>query len=429
MFGLVATQDSTFIIGWCAKLLGAIIDVIYNLLGNLGIHNIGLSIILFTVVVYLLMSPLTYKQQKFSKMTAKMSPELDLIKKKYANKQQDQAAMLAMNEETKAVYEKYGVSASGSCIQLLIQMPILFALYRVIANIPAYVGQVKDIFLPLTDKILASEGATEIMMAMGAEVNVSQELDYTLQNTIVDVLYKFEPSHWTKLSEKFPELSEMITSTQSEIDAINHFVGLNIGNTPMNLFMDALKTGAVLVAVAAVLIPVLAAATQWLNIKLMPQSTSDDNSKNGGETSSMGESMKMMNNMMPLMSAVFCVSLPAGMGLYWIMSAVVRSIMQVILNKHFDSIDMDEMIKKNLEKINEKRAKKGLPPQKLNEAAIRKAQAAASNATPEKLAEQKKAREEAVRRSTEYYKQNAKPGSIASKANMVKQFDEKNGKK
>ena len=129
MLGLLATQHTGAFLGPIAKLLGWIMNAIFNLMDSLfGVQNIGLSIILFTVVVYMCMLPLTYKQQKFSKMSAKMNPEIKAVQKKYAGKQ-DQASMMAMQDETKAVYAKYGVSPSGSCVQLIIQMPILFALY------------------------------------------------------------------------------------------------------------------------------------------------------------------------------------------------------------------------------------------------------------------------------------------------------------
>jgi len=127
------------------------------------------------------------------------------------------------------------------------------------------------------------------------------------------------------------------------------------------------------------------------------------------------------------MSAVFCFTLPAGMGLYWIASALVRSVQQLILNKHFDRIDLDELVQKNLEKLNEKRAKQGLPPQKLNEKAIRAAQV--KPVDEEKAAAKKALDQENMKKATAYYNDNAKPGSLASKANMVKKFEEKNAKK
>ena len=419
MLGLVATQYSGAILGPIAKVLGWIINAIFNFMnGVFGVQNIGLCIILFTIVVYMCLLPLTYKQQKFSKMSVKMNPELKAIQKKYANKQ-DQASMMAQNEETKAVYEKYGVSPSGSCIQLLIQMPIFFALYRVIYNIPAYITGVKNVFMPLVNQILAIDGSVEYMSKLGEDLHLSSKLDYSAANSLVDVLNKFQSSNWTELSKKFPELSDTILSTQAEIDQMNNFLGINIANSPSTL----LKTGSMVVMIGAIAVPVLAALTQWLNTKLMPQAGNDDNK---GEDA-MSSTMKQMNLLMPLMSAVFCFTLPVGMGLYWIASALVRSVQQVILNRHFDKIDLDELIKKNLEKLNEKRAKQGLPPQRLNEKAIRAAQV--KPVDEEKLAAKREKTQENIKIATAYYNENAKPGSIAAKANMVKKYDEKNGKK
>ena len=424
MLSLLATQNSGFILGPIAKLLGWIMNAIFNIMDSVfGIQNIGLSIILFTIVVYTCMLPLTYKQQKFSKMSAKMNPEIKAVQSKYAGKK-DQASMMAMNDETKAVYAKYGVSASGSCVQLLIQMPILFALYRVIYNIPAYIQGVKDVFMPLVNKLIVTEGAAEYMAELGTSLKVGKNLDFTQANTFVDVLNKFQSSNWTELAEKFPELSDVVYSTQANFGEMNKFIveGFNIANSPSNL----LKTGSAVIMFLAILIPLLAAATQYLNVKLMPQANANAANGEGGDDA-MANTMKQMNMTMPLMSAVFCFTLPAGLGLYWIMSALVRSIQQFVLNKHFDKVDLDEVIKKNLEKLNEKRAKKGLPPEKLNEKAIRAAQV--KPVDEKELAAKKAENQERMKKATAYYNEDAKPGSLASKANMVKKFEEKNLKK
>ena len=417
MLSLLATQHSGTILGPIAKLMGLIINAIFNLMDSLfGVQNIGLSIILFTIVIYMCMLPLTYKQQKFSKMNAKMNPELQAIRKKYEGKK-DQASAMAMQDETKAVYAKYGVSPSGSCVQLIIQMPILFALYRVIANVPAYITTVKNTFMPLVEKLLTMDGAVEYMTEIGPGLGVSKKLDFTLANSFVDVLNKFQSSNWTELSVKYPELSDLIFKTQTEVEQMNNFIGINIANSPSTM----LKAGTFAMVVGALAIPALAAATQFLNTKLMPQAST---SENGDDP--MSQSMKQMNVMMPLMSAFFCFTLPAGMGIYWIASALVRSAQQFVLNKHFDKVDLDELIQKNLEKLNEKRAKNGLPPQKLNEKAIRAAQV--KPVDEEKLAAKKVATQENIKKATAYYNENAKPGSLASKANMVKKFEEKNAK-
>lgn len=145
MNAILLTQYGGSILGPIAKVLGWIMNGIFWVLDKIGIPNIGLAIIIFTIVIYLLLMPFTIKQQKFSKLSAKMNPELQAIQKRYEGKK-DNDSMMAMQQETKAVYAKYGVSPTGSCVQMLIQMPILFALYRVFMNVPAYVNQVKEAF-------------------------------------------------------------------------------------------------------------------------------------------------------------------------------------------------------------------------------------------------------------------------------------------
>ena len=162
LYSVFLTQYSGAILGPIAKLLGYIMNAIFVMLDKIGIPNIGLTIILFTIVIYLLLMPLTIKQQKFSKLSAKMNPELQAIQAKYKDKK-DNESMVRMNEETKAVYAKYGTSPTGSCLQLVIQMPILFALYRVIDNVPAYVSKVKEGFIPFVEKFIQMDGSSEFI--------------------------------------------------------------------------------------------------------------------------------------------------------------------------------------------------------------------------------------------------------------------------
>ena len=340
MPGIILTQNQTFLIGPVAKILGYIMEGIFFCLDKIGIPNIGLSIILFTIVIYLLMMPLTIKQQKFSKLSAKMNPELQAIQAKYKNKK-DNESMMRMNEETQAVYAKYGVSATGSCVQLLIQMPILFALYRVIYAMPAYVGKIKDAFFPLVDKLIAQAGSTEFIQTFkdaamftkqfSNEAFTGGNMDY-VRNTFVDVLNRASTSEWNSIAEKFPSLSVDVNNTLETLEIYNNFLGLNIGNSPSFIVKEAISSGAYVMVAAAIAVPLLSAITQWINTKLMPQPESNNNSQDNP----MASSMKTMNYMMPVMSAIFCYTLPAGMGLYWIAGSVVRSIQQVIINKHID---------------------------------------------------------------------------------------------
>ena len=206
---------------------------------------------------------------------------------------------------------------------------------------------------------------------------------------------------------------------------------LNIADAPLQIFLAAVSSGAILLAVGAALIPILSGLSQWLSAKLMTIN-SNQTSAGNNQADQMANTMKTMNTVMPLMSAVFCLTLPVGMGIYWIAGAVIRTIQQVVINKSLDKMDMEEFVQKNLEKANKKRAKKGLPPQQQAQEAKRIVNAARMNTknieVPQMSQEEK---DQKIKDSTEYYRSNttAKPGSLAAKAQMVQQYNERNKKK
>lgn len=409
--GIVLTQSNTFIIGSIAKLLGFIMNGIFNALSYIGIENIGLSIIIFTVIVYTLMIPMTIKQQKFSRMSAVMNPEIQKIQKKYKNKK-DQASMMKMQEETKLVYEKYGTSPTGGCLGSLIQFPILFALWPVIQNIPAYVTSIKDAYMPLVNQIMATDGYQKIMEGIGkaSPIMINPETyDYSKANTLVDVLYKFRPGTWDTLADKFPDLTNLIDSTKNSLTHLNTFLGINIAETPGSMFMTATKNFSIGLIIVALAIPVLSGLSQWISAKLMQQATSTGND----DDNPMAAQMKTMMNVMPLISVFMCFSMPAGLGIYWIVSAVVRTIQQLVINKFLSKKSMDELIEENIKKAAKKREKK--------DAVSGKEINAMAHKNVKNIDDQK--RKTTSSNNIDSYKQNAKPGSLASKANMVSDFN------
>ena len=405
------TKSGGFL-GPIATVLGYVMSGIFALLVAINIPNIGLAIILFTIVIYMLMLPLTYRQQKFSRMTPLMNPELNAIRDKYKGKQ-DQASMQRMNEETQMVYAKYGVNPAGSCVQLAIQMLILFPLYRVIMNIPAYVPQVKEVFVELAGKLLTTTGAEKYLTDIAKSIQAMTISKSFTENTIIDTLYKFRPTNWTGLAEQFPELSDIIAKTQKTIGGMNNFLGLDIANTPMNIIKEH---ATVWLVIAAVLVPVLAAATQWISVKL-----------------SMAGTMKTMNNVMPLMSAFFCLTLPVGMGIYWIMSAVVRTVQTWFINKRLEKVDMSELLKQNMEKNKKKMEKKGgVTATQISQNAAINTRNIENQTQPEsRLERAKKLSKEAGNISDDAVqsKKEYRPGSLAEKANMVSAYNEAHRKK
>lgn len=419
---ILATKSGTPIIGQIAVVMGWIMNAIYKVLDMVGIQNLGLCIIIFSILIYLCMTPLQIKQQKFSKLSAIMQPEIQKIQKKYQGKK-DQDSMMKMQEETQAVYQKYGVSATGSCVQLAIQLPILYALYQVIQNIPAYVGSVYNVFNGVCTKILAIDGFTDIINNFIADNKMTRVRQVTDNaDSIVDFLYALSPSQWKSLQDisQFSGFSDQISKTASEIQKMQTFGVLNIADQPLSY----IKTGSLILIIAALAIPLLSWATQMLNLKLMPQAAT----QNGNDdNNAMASSMKTMNTVMPLMSAFFCFTFPVGLGIYWIASAVVRSIQQLLINRHLNKMNIDDLVNENMRKMEAKRAKEGLPPQKITN------QAHQSAKNINKVEKGMSGTDEANRakKVEEAYKNasHAKAGSITAKANLVRDYEERNKKK
>lgn len=438
MSDILLTAYPGSILGPIAKLLGILMDWIYSGISNITggrVESVVLSIVIITIIIYMCLLPLTIKQQKFSKLSQKMQPEMQAIQAKYKNKK-DQASMMAMQEETQLLYQKYGISPMGSCVQMLIQMPILFALYRVFYNIPAYLSGVKGSFTGLVDSIQQTSGYQDTLVSLMEKYNVvtssglnasnaaSKLADASgdaLSNYIIDILYKLPSKGWDALLDGkfFDGIQSAVEKTHDALLHFNYFLGLNISDTPWYIIKSNFTDKPdkwLLFVILALLIPVLSYLTQMLNIKLMPQAT------NGNDQ--MASQMKMMNLMMPLMSLFFCFTVPVGLGIYWICSALVRGIQQFFVNRHIENLDLEAVMAKNEEKAKNKRKKMGLSEDYIKKAAQIKTKSIDSKANVSASADT----EEKLAKAAEY-KANAKAGSLASKANMVKEFNERNSRK
>ncbi|MBR5046663.1 MAG: YidC/Oxa1 family membrane protein insertase [Eubacterium sp.] len=335
---MLLTQSTTPIIGWIATLLGYVMELIFRALSSVGIENIGLCIIFFTIFVRILLLPLMISQQKFQKLNAVMQPEISKIQKKYRGKK-DQVSLQKQNEEIKAVYEKYGTNTTAGCLQLFIQLPIMFALFQVIRKIPAYIPEVKAHYTTIVNAISGMDGyvakLNKIIEGLGTNYVRSIEASSTA-NYVIDQMSYFTKDAWGQLASAFPSASSVITEASGHIIDMNNFVaGIDITRTPG--FHPSIYW----------IIPILAGLFQFLSAKTMPQPNTGDSSAGMA---------KSMTTMMPLMSVYFCLIMPVGLGIYWITSAVLQLIQQLALNRYFDHVDMDQLVEKNLEKAAKKKA-------------------------------------------------------------------------
>ncbi len=340
------------ILGPFAWVFGKILDFMYNLLADgSGVANLGICIILFTIVVKIILIPININTSKTSKINSVLQPEIRKIQKKYENRK-DQASMMKMQEETQAVYDKYGTSMAGGCLPALIQLPIIMGLYRVIQNIPAYVGKIKDLFEPIAQVVMDEKGAkvqeyladfvkeNDIMAANVAITNMEKASEVGVDN-IIDVLSNMGVNNLTKLITDLGVKEELISNVDKINDIYSFALGINISEAPGYHISWAL------------LIPLTSVFFNYISMKV---SMSKSQETGNAQADNM---MKSMMITMPLMSLFIGISMPAGIGIYWAMGAFISVLIQLGLNFYYDHIDMDVMIQKQMEKAAKKREKRG----------------------------------------------------------------------
>lgn len=271
-----ATQSTTPVIGHLAQFFGYIMNAIYNFFGNnFGIYSIGISIIVFTVITKTLLLPLAIKQQKSMKKVQAMQPELKAVQEKYKGKK-DAESQKKMQAEMSALYTKHGTSPFGGCLPVLVQMPIIFSLFAVLRSMPGYINDVGQKYGEIANKILESNHLS------GAQ--------------------------WENFYASFPDITAFVHQVVDQLHQIYSFFGINLAEKP-----NLMGIG--------ILIPVLNVVVQFFVMK----STQDNNQNN--------QMNKGMLYTMPLMSGFFAITLPSGLGLYWLIGGIYQYFQQIIINK------------------------------------------------------------------------------------------------
>lgn len=468
-----------------AQILGMIMNLLYKFFDMFGIQNIGLCILLFTILIKMILLPMTIKQQKFTKLSSIMNPEIQAVQKKYKNKK-DQDSMMKMNQEMQAIYEKYGTSPTGGCLTLLIQMPILLALYGVISQIPVFIPEIGTYFenssayisessqymydLDKLDELkykLDNEkdkedsSLDEVLKSYYAEKDGSADKEKIAENieqafktiaaspgTIYDNIFKaydetetiinnfsgMSDEDWTKLLEAEKKDNEKLIEKYKNADwtAIKNSLAENkkeaeiiksdVDNAYDFLTINLSQPPSMAGGIIAIIIPLLAAASQFLSVKLSNKFNAAPQQTNTAENP-MGSSMKMMTYTMPVMSAIFCYTLPAGLGVYWIMSALVQGVQTIVIGKYFVNVDVDDIIKSNIEKQNKKREKMGLPPKKITTAATTNVKNIRNENNNDNTLKSGNSYSDDLSK-TSSNNESSKKG-IAAKANLVKKYNDK----
>ena len=434
---MILTQKGGFL-GPLATFFGWIMNGIYNLFNSMGVISIGLSIIVFTVLVRLLMFPLSIKSTRSGKIQAYLRPEFTKITKKYKGKK-DQASVIAQQRETSALQKKYGIKMSTGCLTSLLQLPIFLSLYQVIQNVPAYVDKIKALYTPIAENIIKVEGAydklsqfmtdnkitTVALQTFSSDINTNSDAGKTALNSIIDVLARCGNDFFDKLKTVFagsPDVVDAIERNKESIVSSNDFVlGINLSEAPGFAWTWAL------------IIPIAAFAFQFLSMKVMPQQSTGD-----PQQDQQMKSMRRFMMIMPVMSFFVTINVPAGLGLYWAMSALVSVVITLATNYYYDHANMEAIVEKARLKAEAKNKKKlARNGGKEKKSFLDRMQEAAGGSSSEASAEESAGmRQYGGARLKSYssatsYKANKetdsnkkyKPGSLASKANAVRNFD------
>lgn len=308
--------------------LGYIIDFIYRV-----VKNYGVAIIIFTVIIKLLLLPLNIKSQKAMKKQQKIQPILAELQKKYANDQQK------LQQEMMKLYKDNDVSMMGGCLPMLLQFPILIGLYRVIQAPIKYILHINFADTGVADKI------NNIVALMSEKF--PQELgSYATMGA--DKLFKNAQIQLATWSEKVLDAADAWV--------INFdFLGLDLSKVPSAGFSPLMSGDfSQLSTIALLLIPALAVFTTWISMKQSQKMSGQANNNQNEQTAQMSNTMNLM---MPIMTGFFTISLPSGMGIYWIVSNLLQMVQQVVLNKYLEAKG-DDFVVKVRDKNTKKRKKR-----------------------------------------------------------------------
>lgn len=298
--------------------MGWIIKTIYDI-----VHNYGVAIILFTILIKMLLLPLNIKSQRAMKKQQKIQPVIAELQKKYANDQ------TKLQQEMMKIYKENNISMTGGCLPMLIQMPILIALYQAIRQPLTYMFNVP--FKNVPENVI-----NQVNELKNAMLEKFPEVVGNLKDMDASMLlnqYQINLSNW----------AERIYGTAHEWYINFDFFGLDLSRNPWDAFSYLTNPMENLSVVLLLIIPVLAVigsvAQSKISMKMSGQDTSDN-------ANSQAQSMsKAMTWMMPAMTAYFTLILPAGLGLYWIISSVVQIVQQIVLNNILEKKGEDLVVK------------------------------------------------------------------------------------
>lgn len=325
---LPSVREPGKIIGPVANLMGKIYNVLFNFLhSSSSVGSLGLAIIIFTLIVKLILFPLMVKQQKSSFKMQQLQPQMQKIRQKYEGKT-DQMSQQRMAFEMQELQKNSGVSMMGGCLPMLIQLPILYALFYLFQNAYVYVDVIGQNYTQIAEAIVnipvdlrmeVFQPFAQAFVDTYKKVDIIKDgFDMNSVNDVVMMVAHLKEADWTSIMAGLGSAGDALTpllATKSEIET---FLTIPLVSNPGLSF-------------PGILIPIAAGVTTWLQTKIMNMMNPQNNDPNNPAAAM----TKTMLYTMPIMMGVFSITMPAGLGLYWTISNIFGIIQQVILTKYY----------------------------------------------------------------------------------------------
>lgn len=321
---ILAAKDSPgFIVGPIAKLLGIIYNALFNFIYSFTqTGSLALAIVLFTVFIKIVLLPLMYKQIKGTYRMQKLQPELNKIKAKYEGKT-DEESQRRMAFEIQEFQRENGSGMLMGCLPMLIQLPILYALFYIFRQPYDYVTVVGDLYTQITNALLNIGAAERVELLKPIILSKNTTVDVAVFDQVMALVKTMSFSDWNSIlasgSASLGELSSLLAQKHS----IEYFFGLNlVSNAGLGF--------------PGIIVPILAGLTtylsSWYMMKRQQAST--------GAADEMSATMtKSMNIVMPIMMGVITISTPVALGIYWTLSNVFSVFQTWIVYKLLEKRD------------------------------------------------------------------------------------------
>lgn len=317
---LLAIRNPGVIVGPIAKVMGIFYNWLFNIIyGATQTNALGITIIFFTLIVKIILTPLIVKQQKSTFAMQRLQPEMNKIKKKYENKK-DAESQQRMAYEMQKLQKDNNISMFGGCLPLLIQLPILYALFYIFQQAYMYVDVVSQNYDSIANVVLSMP--TDLRMDVFADIaskHISSKmtLDLSVADDIKALIGQITQAEWSTILTNASDYASSLQPLLTEKTGIEYFLGISVVENPGLNF-------------PAIIVPIASAASTFLSSKIMMSKNTASMDDNPAM-----QSMKMMNYIMPIMMGVMAIYLPAGLGIYWTVSNIFQTAQTVLINKYF----------------------------------------------------------------------------------------------